>query len=139
MENDVERQIIQIFYKISHECARIAEEHLKNFKMSFPQIVILHIIYNNGDKALCQKDLVELLGVKGSSVTSIINTMTKSGLIERANCNTDGRKVLINLTEKGREVHCQVEKSLDDIKIGVFDNLTREETEQLLNILLKII
>lgn len=139
-DNDYQiyRNIIHSLYYIGHKCFTIAEERMKPYKISFPQSVVLHIIFNNKDKNICQKDIVDILGVKGSSVTSIINTMSKNNLIERIQCSNDARKIIIKGTEKGKDIYEKISSDVMNSDTHLFDNLTREEKELLLNILLKI-
>lgn len=79
-----------------------------------------------------------MLGVKGSSITSLVNNISKKGLIERRHCASDGRKYIIKLTNKGNMLLEKIRLEHNDMEIELFKALNDEETKQLLNILLKI-
>jgi transcriptional regulator, MarR family len=136
---DIDHKIIRIMYQITHKCITSAEDRMRNQKITFPQSVILHIIFDNEDKDFCQNDIVNILGIKGSSISSLINNMSKNGLIVRRTCSDDARKCIIKGTEKGRQIFNEVEADLKSDKRNIFDRLESDEKKQLLNILSKII
>lgn len=134
----LDSNIIHSIYYIGHKCLNIAEEKMKPYNVSFPQSVILHILFSSNSDNLCPKDIVDILGIRGASVTSILNTMSKKGLIVRTRCSNDARKIIIKGTDKGREIYGKIRCNFEAGNTHIFDNLTREEKETLLNILLKI-
>ncbi len=137
-EMTVESQIVSLIYFVAHKCAIYCDNNFKKFGMTFTQSVLLFLIDKFGDRDLCQKDIENLLGVKGSSITSLVNNTSKKGLIERIPCATDGRKYYIKLTDKGKNVIKEMRSSFKENKIDLFKELTDEEKQQLIDILLKI-
>lgn len=71
------------------------------------------------------KDLSYLLGIRQQSLSELLNKLEKGGYIERKISNEDKRVVIINLTEKGKNVESP-ETSYHEF----FDCLTLEELKQ---------
>lgn len=137
--DNVDYAIISLLHKFSHKCVVQAEEQISKYNISFPQAVILHIIFDNEERQLCQKDIVDVLGVKGSSISSIINTMSRNNLLERAPCEDDARKCIIKGTIKGRDIYNKLKLNVESQQESLFSNLSDDEKDYLIKILLKIV
>ena len=135
---NTDRQLLEVLYRVAHYCATYCSEWLGKYDVTLPQMALLYIVFEADNKDLCQKDIVDELKVKGSSITSMINTMSKNGLLERKSCETDSRKYIIKGTEKGRRILNNIIKDSINNKIDIFKNLDVSEKKQLLNLLFKI-
>ncbi len=79
-----------------------------------------------------------MVGVKGSSISSIINNMSKKNFIIRKPCEKDGRKYIIKITDYGEELMNRIAEDSANLDLNLFKNLSSDEKEQLIKILLKI-
>ena len=138
-EYNVDYVIISLLHKFSHKCVVQAGEQISKYNISFPQAIILHIIFDNEERHLCQKDIVDILGVKGSSISSIINTMSKNDLLERVPCADDARKCIIKGTSKGRDICRKLKSEFESQQESYFNGLSDDEKNCLIKILLKIV
>jgi DNA-binding MarR family transcriptional regulator len=136
--NSSERELMRLIYSAAHKCVSFCEDIFKQYDVTFPQSVLIFLVYEHIDEDLCQKDIENKLGVKGSSITSLINNVSKKNLIERKKCDGDGRKYIIKLTDDGKKLVEKISSDYKDTNLGVFKSLNNEEKEQLMNILLKI-
>jgi DNA-binding MarR family transcriptional regulator len=64
---------------------------------------IIMTIYKSND-SLCQKDLESSMSCNKSTMSSIISTMEKNGLLVRQTCKQDSRINYLVLTDKGLEI-----------------------------------
>lgn len=62
---------------------------------------IICAIMKNGE--LCQKDIEEYVSCNKSTLSSVLDTMERNGLIIRTESKTDSRKKLLNLLVKLRK------------------------------------
>lgn len=131
--------ITPLLYQASHKCMMMQNEILKKFNISVMQAAILGIIRFVEDGAVNQKALSKEMGVKESSVSSMINTMIKNGLIIREQSKTDARNKILRLGERGREITEFIEGSAKDIENKLYGHLTEEEKSSLVSILMKLI
>lgn len=97
------------------------------------QGMVLQMLRNG---PMTQKQVQERLGTKPGSVSELISKLENKGLLERERSETDRRKVLLALTEKGGRI-AQMHTAYP--VTGLYTALTqaeRETLEQLLNKLL---
>lgn len=93
------------------------------------QMRILNFIHrcNSQQIPVYQKDIEREFDIRRSTVTGILQTMEKSLLIERTNCQDDNRFKVIILTERGqqkvKENSCKLQK-FDDSLVA---NISEEE------------
>ena len=91
---------------------RLSVDYISNIKRITPsQIHILEYIINNSKKEVSQKDLEKILKHSRATVSSVLFTMEKNGLIKRNN-DTKSKKII--LTEKALNV---IEKSKENINL----------------------
>ena len=100
---------------------------------SSSQLRILGFLAHEED-SVCQKD-IEVMGlVSRAAVSTILDKMEASGLIERKANLKDARKKEIVLTAKGREVSDNVYKLLTETERQVFSVLSEEEKKTMIEI-----
>ena len=82
-------------------------------------------------------EISKLLQVTPPTVTQIINTLEKDGLVERMVDPEDRRAVKIKLSEAGMEATEKARKVFSQTFLGLIDFLGEEDSEQLANLLSK--
>ncbi|GIP40374.1 MarR family transcriptional regulator [Paenibacillus sp. J31TS4] len=92
---------------------RIGPEQHANLGVTGPQFYILMCLHREGS---CKASrLAELMEVKPSAITVMIDRLVSHGLVIREADEQDRRVVLIGLTEKGRQVLEQVKEKREEI------------------------
>jgi DNA-binding MarR family transcriptional regulator len=92
-----------------------------------------------------QKDVMKVseisqkLQVTPPTVTQIINTLERDGLVERTFDPEDRRSVKIKLTQKGVEATFQARNAFSETFTGLIDFLGEKESDQLADLLSKVI
>lgn len=101
------------------------------------EISILSIIERKPDAIL--KEIVEILGIPGSTLTSVIDRLEKRGLLRRVISQRDRRSFGLELTDEGRIAqleHRESEKVLWEKILGSYEtSCERRELIRLLQIL----
>lgn len=85
-----------------------------------------------------QKDLVEKLDVRPSSLSEMLKKLESKGLIERRQDEEDKRNVIVSLSEKGREAADKEKQRKGKLEEELFRALSEEERDKLNSILLKL-
>lgn len=98
---------------------------------------ILKILYHHGP--ITQKMLQDKLDIQPGSMSEIAAKLEHKGLLCREKDPVDKRKILLTLTEAGRADVEQFKKHARAHHTKVFDALTLEEQQQLLNLLEKLL
>lgn len=80
-----------------------------------------------------------MMGVKESSVSSIVKTMIKNEMISKEQSKTDGRNYVLTITRKGRRICNMIKSSAGEFERTFYKNLSDEEKESLKNLLIKLV
>jgi DNA-binding MarR family transcriptional regulator len=75
------------------------------------RFTVLMLLFRNTDKPANPADLADRSGVTRATMTGLVDTLERDGLVKREPDPTDRRMMLVGLTAKGREF---IEKILPD-------------------------
>lgn len=89
------RRIIRAVELRSHQIARL-------YKITGPQLACLHTIIDNGP--MTSATLSTHLVLSPSTIVGIIDRLQEKGWVTRDRSTTDRRRILLDVTEAGREV-----------------------------------
>lgn len=98
---------------------------------------ILKILYYQGP--MTQKILQEKLDIQPGSMSEIAAKLERKGLLVREKEKSDKRKILLALTEAGREDVERYHRQTKQHHFKDFDVLTLEEQQQLSHLLEKLL
>ncbi len=98
---------------------------------------ILLFVYEN-NCSLCQKDIEVMMPCNKSTLSAILNTMEKNGLITRSGSVDDLRKKIIGLTDKAISFVSFLQEDNAYIAEKLCEDITTEEVENLSLITQKI-
>lgn len=123
-------------------CAHLARERMdarmSRFGMTPAQTHVLRFLRLNGGQML-QRELLENLKVKPSTVNGILDRMEEKGLVERSVSGTDARQRVVALTPAGLEREAEVKQSFLEAEALIARGLTEEETNTLRSLLERVI
>ena len=85
-----------------------------------------------------QKDIADRFFLRAASVSGVLNTLEKQGLIERRQNPKSRRETLIYLTDQGKEKLVQVRKFYENINKQWFEDFQDEEYQDLMKLLGKL-
>ena len=131
--------LVYLLHAVNHMMLVAKEEVLGEAGISFPQVLVLGFLKENAGRDVNQKAIGEKIRLKGSSVTSLVGTMTKNGLLEKKSNPLDGREYFVTLTEKGNALADRIKdmvRGIDEKATGV---LTDEEKNEMVRLLRKIL
>lgn len=117
---------------IDKACAK----RLGGYQLSESRFMILALLFEYN--ALSPLTITELIGVTKPTITSLILSLQKEGLIKRNNVPEDGRKYKISLTEQGEKLIKTVFHQHSLWIANITKNITNSEMETLICILDKI-
>ena len=72
--------------------------------MTFTQYIVLRELWNAPEGTLSEKEIGQALILDSGTLTPVLKSLEKSGLISRSRSKTDERVVNAALSEKGREI-----------------------------------
>lgn len=93
------------------------------------QIVVIKHLINNKDSVVYQKDIEKKLGLRKSTVSGILGTMIKNGIITRTDSTNDLRSKEIRLTETGYKLDKTMKKKAIEFEKLLQSNISKEDLE----------
>ncbi len=76
---------------------------LARYRLSQGRFLVLILLNRNPEEDLTPSSLAEKLGVTRATITGLLDTLAKDGLIERIQHHSDRRRFVVRLTNKGRQ------------------------------------
>jgi DNA-binding MarR family transcriptional regulator len=116
--------------------ACISEGESKLGELSAPQMNMIMMIRVR--EKVSVKDLASLLGVSPPSVSIMVDRLVEKGLLTRSRCETDRRRVVIQVSSEAIEDITVVEKKVLDAFVKIVEALGPETTRKWCEVLQKI-
>lgn len=117
----------------------IIGEDIKCLNMpTLTQIQIMSYILKNDKKIIYQKDLEEILNLRRATVSGVLGTMEKHGLLMRSISEEDARKKAVILTEKARNIFKKKSQTLNELENKIIQNISVDELNIFINVLNKM-
>lgn len=107
------------------------------YNVGISQILVLDELAQKG--AQMQSVLAKELDYTPGAMTNIANKLINEGYAERKYSDSDRRKVLLSITDKGLDVLKKAEQRGQEMRKEMYSVLTDEEVEQLLSINKKLL
>ncbi len=105
MSNDpllLKNQLCFPIYAASRLIIREYQPHLDELGITYPQYLAMMVLWEND--ALTVNEIARLLILNTNTVTPLLKRMEQQGLVERKRSLKDERRVIVALTQKGRDM-----------------------------------
>ncbi|MFD2923784.1 MarR family winged helix-turn-helix transcriptional regulator [Halobacillus naozhouensis] len=103
--------------------------HLKKNDLTPNQYSILHFIEHNGPCSSIK--LAEHMELKAATITYLVDSLEKRGLVSRTPNPQDRRSHHVTFTEEGRKIVLGTSEEKNQAIMNSFENLNRDELESL--------
>ena len=138
MNDDDIRVVTALFGDINNKLSKASQETLLKIYKNLT-IAEASAIYAVGpDEPKTMKQIAETLGVAVSTPTRTIDRLLEKGFVNRKVGEKDRRKLLIELTPKGKKLLVDIDKENLEITKKMLNGLNDEEIETFKEILFKI-
>jgi len=101
----LENQICFPLYAASRLITRAYQADLDALGITYPQYLVLMVLWEFEE--LTVNEIAEKLILNTNTVTPLLKRMEAQLILKRIQCKTDQRKVLISLTEKGKNMQIE--------------------------------
>ncbi|RIW34695.1 MarR family transcriptional regulator [Bacillus salacetis] len=109
---------------------------LEVFNLAPEQNLVMMLLWEKD--GITQNHLSEKLGKDKTNIARMVSSLEKKGFIKRMSCRKDRRSLELYLTEKGRELGCQVVPVAEEFNRIVCKGITPSEIDELERLLTKI-
>jgi DNA-binding MarR family transcriptional regulator len=96
-------------------------------ELSQQELHVIEYLGDNGPRKM--SDLAELLGLKGNSITTLVDNLELRGLVNRHRSLQDRRVVNVELTETGQAAYQSALAEKMQVLRGMLAALTQDEQE----------
>ncbi|BEP29966.1 MarR family winged helix-turn-helix transcriptional regulator [Helicovermis profundi] len=110
---------------------------LSKYDITYSQYLLLENLYKKGD--LSQKELLNIIGIKGSTLTGIIDILLMKGFVRRVVNTEDKRLRNIVITDKGLDNYKKTRKVVLIIEKRVLKKIKKDEEVHLLSVIRSMI
>ena len=107
-------------------------------KMTLSHGWVIGYLYDNRDRVVLQRELEKEFNLRRSTVTTILQTMEKNGLVERVNVENDARQRRLILTEKAENIHKIISKEMIDLDERIVKGIDEKELDIFYKVLFDI-
>lgn len=91
------------------------------------QMLIVEYILTHEEEDIYQKDLEDVLNLRRATVSGVLQTMEKNGLLERISHLEDARIKKIILNENAKNIFLKSKQKMEKIEKIVIKNISSEE------------
>ena len=117
---------------ISYGIRQYFDKRFVDYDVTYPQSRVLTRLFGQLDKGdVNQRDLEYALGIKASSVSSLVRNLEQKGFIRCERLPQDTRNKRVLLTDKGMEVRAVLDSARDQAEANLVKGLTEEQQDML--------
>lgn len=99
------------------------------------ELYILHYILNHGDEEINPSVLSEMLHISRPRVTTALAALRRKGYVETKMDEDDRRRLMVYLTDSGREFIIGRQNQVEEYFTGFIKELGEVKAEELINLL----
>ena len=125
-----------ILFKAHQSLVNNVKESLKGTDLNINEFTAMEALYEKGE--LTTQELIDLVLIPNSSMTYVLEIMSKKGYLEKRKKESDKRIQMLTLSKNGRDFFEEIYQKHFDHMRTIFDVLTLEEEEMLQGLLKKI-
>ena len=134
-----EKKLMEQYDKMNRKMQRHFSSYFSDSQLTSIQAIVLHYIIVEKDRGdIFPKDLEEFLGIKGSSVTSLINNLEQGGYLRRESLESDGRYKKLVLTEKTKGMQKDILKRVYDYIHSMFVGIPEDHLKIFESVILQM-
>ncbi|MCC8067015.1 MAG: MarR family transcriptional regulator [Clostridiales bacterium] len=114
-----------------HQCGHYLYHHTAGPR----QVTVLQLLQKNGP--MSQQDIQQALNIQAGSVSELISKLESKGFLLRQRDETDRRRVVISLTDRGQALEARPQEDVLTERYGALEEEEREKLAALLEKLLE--
>ena len=115
------------------------EEEICSMKTPTPtQVQIMEYILEHQNEEVYQKDLEDILNLRRATVSGVLQTMEKNGLLDRQISKNDARVKKIILSKKAEQLFLEKKKQFEKIEKALVQDISEKELRTFSNVLNKM-
>jgi DNA-binding MarR family transcriptional regulator len=114
--------------------ARYLEVELKKYDVSLIRFNIMSTLFKNGGE-MTPSEIAENVFREKNSVTAVIKTMERQGVVRREPSSEDRRSVKVVITDKGWQEANRLNPIVQELSRGALSCMEKEQVEALIGVM----
>jgi DNA-binding MarR family transcriptional regulator len=110
---------------------------VKRVGLTGPQLVILQEVDRNGE--VTAGEIARAVSLSQATVTGILERMEKRGLLARQRSDRDKRRIMVRITERGRQILDEAPPLMQEAFVEKFSSLQAWEQTMILSALQRLV
>ncbi|MGM9913455.1 MarR family winged helix-turn-helix transcriptional regulator [Floccifex sp.] len=102
--------------------------------LSYNEQTICSLLYR-AQKEMTATDLIEQTSLLKSQMNKIMNSLEQKDVIQRIRSEEDKRKIVVELTDYGKEIYRKEHQSVLEISNHIIEQLGTKKSEQLISLM----
>ena len=131
----LEDQICFPLYAASREVIKSCRPQLEALGLTYTQYIVLLVVW--AENTVSVRDLGRRLYLDSGTLTPVLKTLEKNGLINRRRSQADERVLMVTITEAGMALRDQAQHIPEAVAESL--GLTQEESQTLYRLLYKVL
>lgn len=123
-----QKELIRCFSKDMDEVVELNNKP-GGCNVTLTQVQIIEYIIEHQDKEVYQRELEDVLNLRRATVSGVLQTMEKNGLVERVGHLDDARVKKIILKDKARELFSYNKLKIQDMEKAILKGIDDNELE----------
>jgi DNA-binding MarR family transcriptional regulator len=132
----VHHRLCEMFWTLGPAFSRWAESHMRQHGQTPQRMRLMAFLYKNGPVKM--GDLRNELGVTATSITALVDSLEKEGMVTRKPHKTDRRATLIKLTAEAEKQLQELCGPFKDQVAEIFTCFSKEEQKYFLKLLTRM-
>lgn len=99
---DLDQQVCFALYRASRATTAVYRPHLDRMGVTYPQYLVLLALWERDGRGV--QDLCNALDLDTGTLSPLLKRLESAGYVERQRQRTDERRVVVHLTEAGRNL-----------------------------------
>lgn len=128
-----------LLHQGSNNIARLLDSLTAEFNITGKQGRIITYLARRPDEVICQRDIENLIGIRRSTVSNLVDNLEKNGFITRELIGTDARIRRLVLSPKGFQTHQFIQEKINIIENYIKSLYTEEEFIVLNELLIRLV
>lgn len=125
--------------QVSHAITQYFNRAFEQYDITFPQSRVMQYLFRmDGKEDVNQRDLERALGIKASSISSLVRNLENKDFVQCRRRASDARNKSIVLTEKGRSAAARLDTLCLEIEAILTDGIDDDELNALADTLAKV-
>lgn len=132
------KNIPRLLMQIGHHLKRRMDENLSNNNLTISQFKVLAYLWEHEEQKINQKQILEFLEIKPSSMAKLIKLLGTKELIKKESDPGDARNTIITLTKRGMEIKRICLENIKRTENYLLRDFSQKDIETLVFLLLQI-